>query len=166
MARIAQDYRDGVAVQAIYGGHRISHGTMLRALRLHGVPQRGSGARPKPIAEDPKAPQVLELRRAGASLKEIAVRCRIAVPRARRIAYAHGLRTVPKRPREATPAEARKSYRVHPTKPKPQPVMAKAGEGWTWFDYMEVTNREFAAPHHLRKGPEIKKWLIANGVKP
>jgi len=172
MAQIAQDYRDGVATKAIWATHRIGQATLLRALRLHKVEQRGRGAKPKPTGEDPKAPQVLELRRTGASLKEIAFKLHMAVFRVRRIAYANGLRSVPKRPRKGLPEEARKGYRatMPAKKPAPKPLPAtspaQTGRAWTWFDYVTVTDREFATPHHLRKGPAIRAWLEANGVRP
>ena len=166
MAQIAQDYRDGVATEAIYATHRIGQATLLRALRLHKVEQRGRGAKPKPTGEDPKTPQVLELRRGGASLKEIAFKLHMAVFRVRRIAYANGLRSVPKRACKGLPEEARKGYRATMPPKKPAPAPAQTGRAWTWFDYVTVTDREFATPHHLRKGPAIKAWLIANGVRP
>lgn len=46
------------------------------------------------------------------------------------------------------------------------PTRASNGPAWTWFDYVEVTGREFATPLHLRQGPVIKAWLEAHGVKP
>lgn len=46
------------------------------------------------------------------------------------------------------------------------PTRAGGAPGWTWFDYVEVTGREFATPLHLRQGPVIKAWLEAHKVKP
>jgi transposase-like protein len=46
------------------------------------------------------------------------------------------------------------------------PTQASKGPGWTWFDYARQCDIEFATPHYMRKAPEIKAWLEANGVKP
>ena len=37
---------------------------------------------------------------------------------------------------------------------------------WTWQDYADQCDREFATPHFLRKAPEILDYLQRHKVKP
>lgn len=54
-----------------------------------------------------------------------------------------------------------------PSRPRERArTQVRQPDGWTWFDYVEQTDREFATPHHLRKAPAIRDWLVKNGVKP
>lgn len=54
------------------------------------------------------------------------------------------------------------------SRPGPAPAKRRdaAGPGWTWYDYAELCDREFATPHFLRQAPAMREWLERNGVTP
>ena len=230
-AAIAEDYRRGMNLLVLLANHGIGNETLSRALRLHNVPRRGRGQPAWDVGADPVTPQVVALRRAGATHGHICDELQIGRHRCARIIQATGVRPNEQRSAEARswrakrardgealdrlaalPASKWDEWRkagaalrsmadevgvarsaiasfarrhdialpVYARKPSPRqqsrsairsmapnaPAAVEKGPAWTWFDYVEVTGREFATPHHLRQGPRIKAWLEANGVKP